>query len=588
MWLKGLFAMPQWGSLTNRSGWSALRSAAKTSLYLGFLLILPLSMSGCAPADTPATQNAAPKSCSTLTGSPWVPSVPGVSNSNHSGSVTLTKTVLTGSGRVIGLGQSFTTADEVSVSIDMTQDLGSQGSLMLMGMVTDFPSALSGGAFPYLVSLDDGTNNYINLSGNCLTNGLYTCSSGVCNINTGCTLDPGAYPSRTEWELRQGQSSGVNSPSVNIFPTCNWTGGSVGSSANPVCPFVTTVAPATSPFFPGGTGRLRHGVNYTAKYLILADSYSTVTTSRSANVQVTAIKKNSSVAPGSGAMDINVILVGNTNVQASRTSKGQQNLNTLMSVVAGYYSQSGTGVKIGQINSIEYDCLSGGDDFAALPVDQLGALLTKSGSLVPSANETRALNLFLVSSIENNDPTSNLTILGIDGSIGGPLMNGTAFSGMAMSTFDALDQYNPNCFSSTPICPSNKQDSSFFQLTDTAAHEMGHYFGLQHVSEAAGTAHDYLPDTPVCTRKASNGYLTVSSCRLDNTNTFLPTSTTCNADCTPYNASAGTFCANKASCEFNYIMWWTSKNFDSVSGLSDGSMFSTSEGSIINYHPLVQ
>lgn len=584
MWLKDRFALLQRDSLTLGLGYWRVRAAmAVAFLGVGIVLGAP----GCGSAEETAASKTKARSCTALTGSPWVPNVPGVSNAHHSSSVSLSSTVLSSTGKVVGLGQGFSVGDEVSFTIDMNQDLGSQGSLTLMAMVTDYPSELSGGAFPYLVSIDDGTNKYINLTGNCLSSGFYTCSSGVCSVNSGCTLDPGAYPSRYEWELRQGATSGVNSPSVNIFPTCNWSGGTSGSSSDPVCPFVTTVSPATSPFFPSGSGKLRVG-SYTAKYVILADSYSSLT-NRNAGIKLTVQKKVSNQAIGTGAMDVNIILVGNTNIQASRTAKGQQNLNTLMAEFVTLFGQSNAGIKVGKVNAIEYDCLAGGDDFSALPVGDLGSLFAKSASLVPAADETKALNLFVVSSIEDDDTSSNLTILGIAGSLGGPLANGTAFSGVAVSSFDALDGYNPDCSSSLATCPSNKQESSFFQLGRTLVHEAGHYLNLQHLSESAGSKHDYLPDTPVCTKKPSGGSrITLTSCRGDNTEIFLPTGTTCSADCSPYSASSGVFCANKTSCQFNYIMWWTSQNFDPITGLSDGGIFSPNEGKVMNYHPIVQ
>ena len=53
-------------------------------------------------------------------------------------------------------------------------------------------------------------------------------------------------------------------------------------------------------------------------------------------------------------------------------------------------------------------------------------------------------------------------------------------------------------------------------LGQTIAHEGGHFLGLFHTTEAKGTSHDPLPDTPECDAgRDSNwdGYVSASECQ---------------------------------------------------------------------------
>ena len=458
--------------------------------------------------------------CGTITGTAWTPAVPAASASHHNSGITVTKTTQTGSGTVVGLGQAAPASVEISFPIDMTADLGALGSITLVASVTSFPSALQGGAYPMLVSLSDGTNEYINLAragsgGDCAQSGYYTCASGYCSANSACTISqPSAYKNRTLWEQHQApNTSGENSPSTNTFPTCNWSGGSAGSATDPRCEFNST-------FFPGANNppRLRYGVTYTAKYVLVADSYSSVSP-RTGTMELAVYKKSTPATTGAsaGAIDFNVILVGDTTVQASRTTKGQQNLNTLMESVAGYFSQTASNVTLGTVNAVEWACSAGGESYSTLNIDDLGTMLQDGSALADSSTQGKAMNLFLVSSITDDGTlgSSGFTILGFDGAIGGPPVHGTATSGLTVATFDQLDTFNADCSEAAATCPLSAQDADFEELGAVLAHEIGHYFGLNHLSESAGDEHDSIRDTPFCTSTITSGgqqYITLSAC----------------------------------------------------------------------------
>ncbi len=532
-------------------------------------------------------------SCQALTGSPWIPSVTGMASSNHDGTVTVSRSTLSVSGAPLtGLGQAAPASREVSVTIDMSTDLGAYGSLTLEAKVKNFPSGLYGNAFPVLVSLSDGVNEYINLersgaAGDCASSGYYTCSGSSCSANSGCTVQwPSAFHNRTEWEQHQVTIPTSDSdatqpyPSVNVFPTCNWTGGNVPpDSSQPECAFNST-------FFPVGAGyatpRLRYGGNYVAKYVLLANSYKTVNND-TADLEVTVVKKSDSNA--GGAIDLNVILVGSKNVQASRTAKGQKNLNTLFTKVYDYYNQSGTAVKLGAIHAIEFPCDQCGDYYDSIEMSDLSYLYLNSAPLISSSTQGKSVNLYMLT--EFRDSTSGgLTILGMAGGIGGSVSIPNPIGGASFSSFNHLDTFNPLC--STDPCPDNTLESSFVEFSGTIAHELGHYLGLNHPSESDGATHDSVDDTPICTEKSLGGYISLSSCRLLDNNAFQGTGSTCSAACPGYSSGTGSFCETAQECQFNHIMWWTTKNWDRASGTGDGNLFSPHSGGIINYSSFIQ
>ena len=367
--------------------------------------------------------------CATITGSAWTPAVSAAAATNHNAATTVTKSVQTATGTVIGMGQAAPPTVEVSFTIDMTQDLGARGSLTLVANVTNYPSALQGGAYPLLVYLSDGTNEYINLAragsgGDCAASGYFTCGGSVCSANTSCTISaPSAYMDRSHWEQHQAPNiSAVGSPSTNTFPTCNWTGGTAGSATDPNCAFNSTFFPASMPL------RLRYGGNYTAKYVMVSDSYATLT-SRTATLELSVYKKTTAATVGAttGAVDFNVFLVGDTNIQASRTAKGKQNLDTLVSTVAEYFAQANSSIGVGSVNAVEWTCALGGNTYSDLPVSQLGTALSSGSALAPAGTEGKAINIFLVStSSDDESGATGFTILGFDGAIGAPPKNSTA------------------------------------------------------------------------------------------------------------------------------------------------------------------
>jgi hypothetical protein len=255
-------------------------------------------------------------------------------------------------------------------------------------------------------------------------------------------------------------------------------------------------------------------------------------------------------------LDINVILVGPTNIADAQTAKGQQNLTALLKHVQDHYAQPGLDVKLGDVRVYKTGGCSDGSIYSTISFSKIGDMFTDLTGKLPAETDGKAVNVFLVSSIVNDSKA--YTILGVAGAINGPPLNGTGASGVVFSSFNKLKTFNPECDGSGS-CAVGKQDASFVDMGSTISHEMGHYLGLNHPTEQSGSYHDYVPDTPKCV--ASNGVVTHSSCLSQNP---------CGSQCGSYNGTS-TFCATTSSCQFNHIMWYTTKNFSTTLDVGERS-----------------
>ncbi len=514
----------------------------------------------------------------------WVPTVSGSGASNRKSSASITtSTVVATSAPLITLEQPWTVSKEVTVALGTfsASDFDAMGSLSLIAKVTDYPFS-SGGAFPVLIALQvdtgSGVIDYVKTirngtSSDCRASGMFICdSSGSCSSNPSCTVDTGSsFASRRDWQQNQIPIFGYES--VNVFPRCDQTG-SIWSASD--CP--TEIA-----------GPLRSGV-YTAKYVLLSDRTGSVSGSTATLSVQSIVKKDTdtraSGIPGKGAIDLNVILVGAQTVNDSRTARGQQNLNLLFTEVQSVLN-SAVGVKFGAINAYEWS-----DGESNPDVDTLGEVF-QSGTLgLPLARQSGAATVFIVSSIPYSTPGT--TILGLSGAIGGPYVGGYPSSGLAFSSFDLLQDFNPLCATGN-MCTRGQLENDFLEMGATIGHELGHYLGLNHPSErrSGGTqVHDRLTDTPqALARLSSSTYvLDQLACILDTTSTL--SGATCVSVCSNYFVSGvpTNYCASAQACQFNHLMWYTTKNRSLLGGTwsEDGSLISSQSGAMVQWHPLVR
>lgn len=600
-------------------GWIIFRSAsARRSVLAAGGIASFLVLSSCAPqAETNKTSTT--PSCTTLaSGASWDPSglvAAGLGESNRDSSVSATTQTLSASGVLSGIDASFTRTAQalMSVTFTISQDLGVAGSLTLVADASVTPTSqlpsLKG--YPILVKLEapnpeGGTAlDWIQLTSgsNCTSSTPYTCVSSSCSLNSSC--NPGVssayFGDRDQWEQHHTVLDSVNTASVYTFPTCQWTSPAIGSAGG--CAFSSS----GSGHFLTAAGKIPQG-SYTATFAVMTNYLNTsIGNDKPVTLSVKVIQKKDttltgatlSSALGNGSVDVNVILVGNTSVNASRTVDGQRNLDELIkqshrifsgrsgeassptsAATAAYAGANvGTGIRFGKITAYEWTCQNGGDTYANLTTEDEYKTLFKVGSqLVDSTSEGKALNVFIVDSLPDST-------LGVAGGITGSPVNGTGMSGLVFSSFGNLGKYNGACTGQSS-CAYSLQDADFIEMGGTMAHEIGHYLSLNHPSESAGTYHDTLPDTPECNRKVTGYdfiYATSSSC-YSNSNGSL-----CATQCPNYSylTSSSVFCRDADLCQWNHVMWYTSKKTIPALG-SDGQIFSSQSSALMNFNSMVQ
>ncbi len=548
---------------------------------------------------TPKTSSRLVDPPMTLTGSPWAPDFSAIGMNNAHTSATVSKTVTTVTGvTMVDSGETSVSGKEVDVAIPMTTDLGEQGSLSIVAEVINKPTIAGTTAYtvlPMLVSMVEPTHSYdyVNLahSGACSSSGYLDCdATSGCSVKSSCTMSwPSGFSSKSQWLQHQGYLS--PNVSMNTFPTCNWSGGTInGGTDDSKCAFNTT-------FLVGGKLPYGGGYVYHARFLLMGADAGFSISGNTADLRVTVVKKTDTdtVGAATGTLDLNLILVGDKNVQASRSLKGQQNLTELLKSVRDIYSP--TGISIGQVNVYEWSSAENGNYYANTPYDELEDMYEVAAQTIPDLATSEAVNLFLVSTIPYDD-SSGLTILGIAGAIDGPPIGGTGASGLSFSSFNKLATYNTDasCDGTNP-CGRDVQQSDFIDMGQTIAHEMGHFLGLNHPSESSGASHDVLRDTPKCTKiNSGDDYITLDSCAVD-TNIYKPDAGTPSVDtcpevCSGYHEWNYVVCPDKLACQFNHTMWWTTKKIitgDANSATNgDGNLFSPDSQTIMHFHPLVQ
>ena len=181
------------------------------------------------------------------------------------------------------------------------------------------------------------------------------------------------------------------------------------------------------------------------------------------------IKTPLSAGLNSGTLNANLFFVGVPGLTAA-TAPSNAVFQSVLSKVNTIYAQVGL-----QLGTVTYIDITGADATTYTDVDpsEFDALMKLSAN--PQAPDG-AINLFFVHSISGGAP--GFIILGESAGIPGVPVRGTSGSGVAVMMADF---------------PNGLDD-----LAQTIAHEGGHWLGLFHTTESAGTAFDPLADTPQC------------------------------------------------------------------------------------------
>ncbi len=523
-------------------------------------------------------------------GTPWEPRVEGVSLANHDPNTRLVTEEYTARGQLVAPQERVDHQHIFTFTVPMHQELGPAGSLSL---VAESSFQLAGGyaySQPVLISLSDGVHEYVHLQGEdhqeCFEGGgeQWLGSHHQCSIQ-----QPSIFQDRDHWleanfyakaqndrgYVRLGGGSGR--VSVTTLPTCN-------STLDPEhCVF-------NSHFFVGDQLRSGPGVQYTAKYILVSSARGHRSATRSAVhhdpilLRLKVLKKFAA-APATKAIDLNVVIVGNNNIFASRSPRGQANLNQLFAEVYRHLNQPNVEIKIGRIRVTEWakDPISPVHPFENFDINHLNALFEHGSQLIQSENGAREIPIYLVDTLfARNHPQSSFQTLGITNLNPAPATQVNAKSGIAIATHGLIQNWNPRC-ATLSHCPALVQDPGFIKEARTVSQNIALYLGLRHTYEPFTEVTDRLSDTPKCVGGSISDLEAHRIC-LTHLEPHPLTQATCAEVCHSYNGQTE-HCSQQPECAFNYLMWpWTS---DTTSGLEDGVLISPAGGVILNASPWV-
>jgi hypothetical protein len=249
-----------------------------------------------------------------------------------------------------------------------------------------------------------------------------------------------------------------------------------------------------------------------------------------------------------GTVDVNFYVV--TTQLTAATASASASVARMRQTLGTYLARAG--VTLGAVNFVDMPAevkaryAAGVDVDDSLPCGDVATLLRMS-------NAENAMSLILVNSLVSNQGGA-FTYVGIDGTIPGPSsVGGTVASGALVSVANLETGAATACGGAVNL-PGCGADRTAYD----AAHEVGHFLGLYHVTESDGARFDPVQDTPTCV---------LSSCAPGKTEVVV-------ADCLK---------AQPGPCGGgdNLMFWLLS------SALSTGNL-STQQSSILRANPLVR
>jgi hypothetical protein len=192
--------------------------------------------------------------------------------------------------------------------------------------------------------------------------------------------------------------------------------------------------------------------------------------------------------PAAGTVDVNFYLV--TTQLTEATASTSASVARMRQTLGTYLARAG--VTLGTVNFVDMPAdvkaryASGVNIDDGLPCGDVATLLRMS-------NAESAMSLFLVNSLISQ--SGGYTTVGLDGTIPGPsTVGGTVASGALVSVQNLTHAVpSTSCQGAIDLSGCGADLVAY-----VAAHEVGHFLGLYHVTEQDGDLFDPVKDTPTC------------------------------------------------------------------------------------------
>jgi hypothetical protein len=224
--------------------------------------------------------------------------------------------------------------------------------------------------------------------------------------------------------------------------------------------------------------------------------------SSSGRYDVTVLVKPGTAIPAHGQVDVTLYLVPGaiTPSLSAATAATDADLQRMVRSLRALLAQAA--LALGTVSYVDVSGDAAARVAAGLHVGD-GTVCSDLHQLLATAQAGRQVNVFLVPGFVSSDVSQGASIAGLDGAVPGPATFAPTLEGGVAVSAANLRAGRGNCGAAlaldcAPDANGNVTCCGADLTAYVVAHELGHFFGLYHVTERDGATFEPLADTPTC------------------------------------------------------------------------------------------